>query len=131
MPLRVLVVDDHPAILQGVVGWISRSGVAEVVATTSDPHEAIRLWDELDPDVTLCDAHMPGVDGLELCRRIVDAHHDAVVFVFSARDDAVLRDASLAAGARGLVSKTVSSAELGTILTAATGSVPNTPPPTP
>lgn len=119
MLLRVLVIDDHPAILQHVSTWVSASAVAEVVGTASLPDEAMALFEALRPDVTLCDMHMPHVDGFDLCRRLRTHNADAAVVLFSARDDAVLRAAATAAGAAGLVSKTASPIELAAALRAA------------
>lgn len=121
MTLRVLVVDDHPAILRHVSSWVEGTGVATVVGTSSEPAAVPGLWSELQPDVTLCDVHMPDVDGFELCRQLRDEHPAAVVLLFSARDDRTMLDSATAAGACGLVSKTATSAELAVALRAATG----------
>ncbi len=93
--------------------------VAEVVATSSAPSEVTALWDEVRPDVTLCDVHMPEVDGLELCQQLRASHPEARVLLFSARDDRTTRDAATGAGACGLVSKTASPSELAAALLAA------------
>lgn len=92
-----------------------------MVATSSEPADVGALWDEVRPDVTLCDVHMPDIDGLEVCQRLRASHPDARVVLFSARDDRTTRDAATDAGARGLVSKTASPAELAAALLAAVG----------
>ncbi len=115
------MVDDHPAILRHVSSWVERTGVATVVGTSSVPAAVPGLWTELRPDVTLCDVHMPDVDGFDLCRQLRDEHPAAVVLLFSARDDRTMLDSATAAGACGLVSKTATSAELAVALRAATG----------
>lgn len=94
------------------------TNVAEVVATSSTPDEVPALWRDLRPDVTLCDVHMPGVDGLELCQQLRAEHPDARVLLFSARDDRTTREAAQDAGATGLVSKTASPAQLAAALLA-------------
>ncbi len=114
--LRVLVVDDHPAILRHVSSWVEATGVASVVATSSEPAAVPELWSELRPDVTLCDVHMPDLDGFELCQRLRTEHPSAVVLLFSARDDRTMHDSAATAGACGLVSKTATSAELADVL---------------
>jgi DNA-binding NarL/FixJ family response regulator len=121
VPLRVLVVDDHPAILRHVSSWVRSTIVAEVVATSSDPAGVPAIWSEVRPDVTLCDVHMPEVDGLELCRRLCRQDPAAVVLLFSARDDSALRQQADDAGARGLISKTATPQELAAALLAAAG----------
>jgi DNA-binding NarL/FixJ family response regulator len=110
--LRVLVVDDHPAILRHVSSWVEATGVASVIATSSAPMAVPGLWKELQPDITLCDVHMPELDGFELCQRLRAEHPSAVVVLFSARDDRTMHDEASKAGACGLVSKTATSAEL-------------------
>ncbi|MFZ4720918.1 MAG: response regulator [Ilumatobacteraceae bacterium] len=114
--IRVLVVDDHPAILRHVGSWVRGTEVAEVVGTTSNPVAVPALWEELRPDVTLCDVHMPVMDGLELCARLRESYPEAAVVLFSARDDRTTRDAATAAGAVGLVPKTASVEELAAML---------------
>ncbi len=93
--------------------------VAEVVGTSSDPAAVPALWAELRPDVTLCDVHMPRIDGFDLCRLLHEQQPDAAVLLFSARDDHTVRNAAAAAGAAGLISKTASPAALAEALTAA------------
>lgn len=93
--------------------------VAEVVATSSAPADVTAMWDELRPDITLCDVHMPDIDGLELCQQLRARHPEARVLLFSARDDRTTRDAAAGAGACGLVSKTASPTELADALLAA------------
>jgi CheY-like chemotaxis protein len=118
--LRVLVVDDHPAILRHVSSWVAGTGIATVAATSSSPTEVVALWSEVRPDVTLCDVHMPDIDGFQLCTQLRTEHPDAVVLLFSARDDVTMRDAAMASGASGLVSKMASSTVLADALRAAT-----------
>jgi DNA-binding NarL/FixJ family response regulator len=117
--LRVLVVDDHPAILRHVSTWVHSSQVAEVIDTESDPTAVLAKWEALRPDVTLCDVHMPGLDGIELCAQLRARFPTAAVLLFSARDDAALRSKARVAGAAGVISKTASPHELAAALTGA------------
>ena len=114
--LRVLVVDDHPAILRHVSTWVHSTQIAEVVGTESDPLAVPQLWTELQPDVLLCDVHMPELDGVELCAQLRELHPKAAVLLFSAREDATMRSRALGAGAAGVISKTASPAELAAAL---------------
>lgn len=122
--LRVLVVDDHPAILRHVSAWVHSTHVAEVVGTESDPTVAARTWSALRPDVMLCDVHMPDLDGVALCAQLREAHPSAAVLLFSAREDAGVRSRAAAAGAAGVISKTASPAELADALQRAAGQLP-------
>jgi DNA-binding NarL/FixJ family response regulator len=96
--------------------WVSSTRVAEVVGTESDPAAVPARWDELRPDITLCDVHMPELDGIELCRLLRKRDPSAVVLLFSAREDATMRNRADAAGAAGVVSKTASADELASAL---------------
>ncbi|MFM2076335.1 MAG: hypothetical protein RJA49_225 [Actinomycetota bacterium] len=89
-----------------------------MVGTSSDPSAVPALWAELRPDVTLCDVHMPSIDGFDLCRLLHEEQPDAPVLLFSARDDDAVRRAAVTAGAAGLISKTASPAALAAALLA-------------
>ena len=62
---RVLVVDDHEIFLQGLVLLLDRDERLEVVGTATNGADAVRLAEELRPDVVLLDVVMPGMDGYE------------------------------------------------------------------
>lgn len=122
--LKVLVVDDHPAILRHVSTWVQSTGVAEVVGTESDPMAALAQWESLLPDVVLCDVHMPDVDGVELCSQLRARYPGAPVLLFSARDDATMRSRARSAGAAGVIAKTAPPDELASALQRAVGQLP-------
>ena len=67
---KVLLADDEPLVLIGIQGMIDWGGLGwEVVGTARNGSEALRLVDELQPDLVLCDIRMPVMDGLELAER--------------------------------------------------------------
>lgn len=111
-PYRVLVIDDHSAILDSVGRYIDQTGVAELAGTCNDPTQAIEQCRRLRPDVVLCDAHMPVVSGIDVTREIRRTMPKVRVLMFSARDGEELRQNSIAAGASALVSKMASPEEL-------------------
>lgn len=113
------MVDDHPAILRHVAVWVQGTGVATVAATSVESADAHLLYGSLKPDIVLCDMHMPEVDGLEVCRRIVALDPCAAVILFSARDDDGLADVAAQAGASALIKKTADSEALRAELVAA------------
>lgn len=122
-PYQILVVDDHEAILRHVADWVDATGSAVVTAVATGWGDTVDRIAEHLPDLVLCDVHMPDVDGFELCRRLKQQHPALAVLLFSARDDAALREIALEAGAAGLVSKTASINQLNTaILDAIEGS---------
>ena len=110
--LRVMVVDDHPLMRDGLRRVLENTGEFEVVAQAADGVEAITLAESLQPDAVIMDLVMPGKDGVAACREIVELLPDARVLVLTAStdDDAVI--AAVAAGAMGYVIKDASLPDL-------------------
>lgn len=109
---RVMVVDDHPLLRDGLRQVLENTGEFEVVGQASDGEKAISLADELRPDVVVMDLLMPGIDGVATCREIVELLLDTRVLMLTAStdDEAVIR--SVAAGATGYVVKDATLPEL-------------------
>ena len=109
---RVMVVDDHPLLRDGLRQVLENTGEFEVVGKASDGEKAISLADELRPDVVVMDLLMPGIDGVATCREIVELLPDTRVLMLTAStdDEAVIR--SVAAGATGYVVKDATLPEL-------------------
>ena len=110
--IRVLVVDDHPVVRQGLRAFLgSRSGI-EVVGEASDGEGAVAAAADLRPDVVLMDLVMPGTDGLEATRRITAGDGAPAVLVLTsfASDDQVIP--AVRAGASGYLLKDVDPLDL-------------------
>jgi DNA-binding NarL/FixJ family response regulator len=105
MTIRVLLVDDHPAFLEGLALLISDAEGVEVVGKAADGEDACRLHAELRPDVVAMDLHMPGMGGIEATRRIRAADPDVAIFVLTMVEDDDAIVAALRAGARGYLLK--------------------------
>lgn len=104
-PIRVLIVDDHASFRAGLRALLETASDFEVVGDASSGADAVVLAARLQPDVILMDITMPGGDGIEATRRILDAspHVAIVILTMDGGDEPVV--AALRAGARGYVLK--------------------------
>jgi DNA-binding NarL/FixJ family response regulator len=84
--IRVVIVDDHPALRDGVRADLERSGVATVVGEAADGEEAIDVVRENAPDVVVMDLDLPTVRGVEAIRAIVQGSPGAKILVLSVSD---------------------------------------------
>ena len=100
---RVLLVDDHPGIVQAVGRVLSRE--CDVVGVIADGRAVAEAAARLQPVVILLDLNLPDVSGLDVCRQITDDNPRVKVIVISAMADEALRDEALAAGASGFFEK--------------------------
>ncbi len=103
--IRIMTVDDHPLLRQGIATLIEAEPDMELVAEAGDGEEAIAQFRAHRPDVTLMDLQMPNVNGVEAISRIKSEFPDAKVLILStyAGDVQVLR--AIKAGARGYLLK--------------------------
>ncbi|MFN2608034.1 MAG: response regulator [Acidimicrobiales bacterium] len=109
---RLLVVDDHPVVRQGLVDLLGRAEGITVVGAAADGSEAVALAAEHHPDVVLMDLSMPGVDGVEATRRLAASGSTSrVVVLTSFSDDERILEA-LDAGAVGYLLKDMEPDEL-------------------
>lgn len=103
--IRLLVVDDHPIIRQGLHQALAAEPDIEIVGEASDGAEAIRLAAILLPTVIVMDIAMPGIGGIEATQLIVAEHPGMRVLAYSVNDDPRSVARILAAGASGYVTK--------------------------
>jgi DNA-binding NarL/FixJ family response regulator len=107
---RVVLVDDHGLFRSGVRAELGRQ--LEVVGEADDVQPAIDLISELQPDVVLLDVHLPGGGGQAVIQAIKATHPQVRFLALSASDAPEDVIAVIRAGARGYVTKTISTAEL-------------------
>ena len=111
-PLRLLVVDDHEVVRQGLIAFLDRHGQFEVIAEAGTCAEAISQARRFVPDLVLMDLRLPDASGIEACRRVRDEFPAMPVVFLTSSPDEVDVFAAIVAGARGYVLKQTRSAEL-------------------
>ncbi len=111
-PLRLLIVDDHEVVREGLRAIFGSVARVDVVAEAGSVAEAAEAARSCQPDVALVDLRLAGESGLDACRAIRDAVPDARVIVLTAFDDEHEAAAALSAGAAGFLLKTTSAGTL-------------------
>ncbi len=112
MSIRVLIVDDHAVVRQGLHLLLDSQPAIQVVGEAPDGEMAIQMARELQPDVILMDLLMPGIGGIEAIRQLTDARIRGHVLVLTSSLEDQLVKQALQAGARGYVLKASRAAEL-------------------
>ena len=112
MKTRILIVDDHKMLAEGLRCVLSQRDDLEVVAIATDGREAVRQASRLRPDVVLMDITLPGLNGIEATARIRERHPGTLVVILSAHNSAEHVYRALRAGASGYVVKDSGTAEL-------------------
>jgi DNA-binding NarL/FixJ family response regulator len=103
--LGILLVDDHPLVREGLRALLTSLPNMTIAGEAGDGEEAVTMALELQPDIILMDLHLPGVNGIEATRRIVQAspHIGILVLTMLGDDDSVF--GAMRAGARGYLLK--------------------------
>ncbi len=110
--IRIATVDDHPALSAGVTTVLQREPDFVPVGTASTKNEIAPLVYRTAPDIVLLDYHLPGTDGLRVCRSLKDVPAGPRVVIYTAYAGAPLAVGARAAGADGLASKAAPAREL-------------------
>jgi DNA-binding NarL/FixJ family response regulator len=112
MQIRVVVVDDHPAVRVGLADFLDAQDGLEIVGQAENGAEAVELSRSVAPDVVVMDIRMPQLDGIEATRLIKQSSPDTGVLLLTAYEEDELAAAGREAGADGFYLKGIFGAEL-------------------
>jgi DNA-binding NarL/FixJ family response regulator len=110
--IRILIVDDHPIVRDGLVAILSTQADMDVVGQADSGAEALQRFSQLDPDVILLDLEMPGMDGLQVIKQLRQIQPAVKIVVFTAFDTDERILSALQAGAKGYLLKGAPRSEL-------------------
>jgi DNA-binding NarL/FixJ family response regulator len=102
---RVLIVDDHPIVRQGLAQLIAQENELEVCGEADDAATALDAVRDLDPDVAVLDLMLKGSNGVELIREMKSRCPSVRILVVSMHDEAIYAERALKAGAHGYIMK--------------------------
>lgn len=102
---RILVVDDHPIVRNGLSQLINREPDLTVCGEASGSAGAIAAVEESNPDLMLLDIAIEGINGIELTKNLRDTHPDLPVLILSMHDERLYAERALSAGAKGYLMK--------------------------
>jgi DNA-binding NarL/FixJ family response regulator len=105
--IRILTVDDHPLILEGIATVLQRQPDMEVVGEATDGHQAIEAFAKYRPDVMLIDLQMPGMNGIDTIIAILEKFPNARCVVLTTYAGDVQATRALKAGAKGYLLKSM------------------------
>ena len=110
--IRIVIADDHGIVRKGLRLQLEQNPEFEVVAEATEGREAIRLVDELHPDVVLMDIAMPNLNGIQATSQMVKKTPQTAVIILSMYSDETYLMRTLAAGAKGYLLKESADADL-------------------
>jgi DNA-binding NarL/FixJ family response regulator len=102
---RILIVDDHPLVREGLRQMIDRNPDLVVCGEAPDAAEALKAVAELKPDLVLVDISLGGTNGIDLIKSLKSKYDDLPVMVVSMHDESLYAERALRAGAMGYVMK--------------------------
>jgi len=110
--IRIMLVDDHTMVREALRMVLEQDSGMEVIAEVGDGETALRVANELLPDVVVMDVALPGQSGIETTRRLLARHPDMKVVALSTYLDRRIIQQMLDVGARGYITKSAAGAEL-------------------
>src|SRR5579863_7182924 len=114
--ISILLVDDHSLVRRGFRRLLEDARDITVAGEASDGEEAVRLAEQLRPQVIVMDCALPGMNGLDATRKILEQSPSARILMLSMHPEETWVHQALAAGARGYILKNAVDLELGTAI---------------
>ncbi|MEQ9258903.1 MAG: response regulator transcription factor [Roseovarius sp.] len=111
-PIRIVIVDDHPMVAEGIQSILESYDDVEVIATLGNGQEIIDRVERLAPDVILLDLNMPGIGGLSTTEIILERRPETRILILSMHDSREYIASALSHGAMGYVLKDVPTEEI-------------------
>jgi len=112
MSIRIIIADDHKILRDGLRNVIEKESQMKVVGEANNGREAIKLCSQLKPDIAIMDVAMPGLNGIEATRQIVQENPDCKVIALSMHSDKTFVKGMFRAGAFAYILKDADSGEL-------------------
>lgn len=112
MAIRIIIADDHGILRAGLKSFLSADPNMQVIGEANSGAEALRLARELKPNIAIMDIGMPGNEGLDATRQLIQEFPDTRVIMLTMHEDGALLQESLRAGASGYIIKRAVEAEL-------------------
>ncbi len=114
--IRVLLVDDHSLVRRGFRRMLEDEADMEVIGEAGDGEEAIKIAKELRPQVVVMDCALPGMNGLQATRQIMESSPETAVLMLSMHTESTWVRQAIEAGAKGYVLKDALDLELGSAI---------------
>lgn len=112
LPIRVVIVDDHPMVAQGIQSVLESYSELEIVGTLNNGHAVVEQLEALNPDVILMDLNMPEMGGLTATELVLERRPGTRVLILSMHDSQEYIASALSHGAMGYILKDVPTDEI-------------------
>jgi len=105
--IRLLIIDDHEMVREGLKAILTTESDFSIVGDAANAEQAFELIERLRPDVILLDIRLPGTSGIDVCRTVTERYPEAAVIILTTFTDESLVAQCIQAGARGFIVKDI------------------------